>query len=140
MESLPQDFTGVFNFTNWTEEDFKASWNNVEYTFPALKSSPMIIPGEAPEGVQNIRKLFAKKLAEREFYKTDKFKNLNDKRNVLPATYTDTELTPFIQKCLDPLEIAPMTAKVLPKDSEKNYRATKAVKNGSDLNIEFKEE
>ncbi len=139
MNELPQDFDGVFKFTNFTEEDFITSWNSIEYTFPAMKSSPMIISGATPEEVQSIRKRFARRLAEREFYKSERFKKMNKGTNVIPATYSDDELTPFIQKCLTPLEIAPITSKALPKDSEKNYKGSKVVSDKADLNSEFRD-
>lgn len=116
---LPEGFDGVFRFTNFTDEDFTAKWNSVEYTFSANKTSPMIIPGETPEGVQSIRKKFARELAEREFYKTEKFGVLNSPtQGERPAPYSDSDLTPFIQRCLEPLPTAPATTKVVKKDVE----------------------
>lgn len=114
---LPEDFDGVFRFTNWTDRDFTARWDKIEYTFPANKTSPMVM-NFTPSEIQNIRKKFAKELAVREFYSTDKFKELN--KHVpggIPALYTDTDLTPFIQKCLEPLPIQNAKAKMLPKDN-----------------------
>ena len=49
-EIIGKDFDGVFRFTNATNEDFSALWNNVEYIFPAGKTVPLIIPNE------NVRK------------------------------------------------------------------------------------
>lgn len=119
---LPADFDGVFRFTNFTDKDFKAKWNNVEYTFPALKTTPMIISGQTPEEIQHIRKKFAKELAILEWYKTPKFVGMN---NVglggTPALYTDSDLAPFIQRCLEPLPIAQMKVKVLPKADESHF-------------------
>lgn len=117
---LPADFDGVFRFTNFTDEVFEAKWNGIKYAFPALKTSPMIIPGCTPEEVQNIRKKFAKELAIREFYKTDKFKRLNNEgKSGTPALYTDSDLTPFIQRCLEPLPLQTAKAEVLPKQDIK---------------------
>lgn len=131
---LPADFDGVFRLTNFTEEDFKARWNKIEYTFPALKTTPVIIPGATPEEVQNIRKKFARELAEREFYKTERFKYLNSpERGSHPAPYTETDLEPFIQKCLEPLAGGFVTAQALPKDSEANYSANTVVLDQNDL-------
>lgn len=119
---LPTDFDGVFRFTNFTDKDFTAKWGGVEYTFPAMKTSPMIIPGMTPEEVQNIRKKFARELAIREFYKTPKFIGMNTiSPGGIPALYTDSDLVPFIQRCLEPLPLAQVIAKAIPKDSEKNY-------------------
>lgn len=115
---LPSDFDGVFRFTNFSDRDFTAKWDNVSYTFPALKTSPMIMPF-TPVEIQSIRKKFARELAEREFYLTEKFKSMN---NIVPggtpALYTDSDLTQFVQKCLEPLEVASVITKVLPKGNE----------------------
>lgn len=119
---LPADFDGVFRFTNFTENDFSAKWNNVEYTFPALKTTPMIIGGATPEEVQNIRKKFARELAILCFYGTAKFEGMNspDKgRN--PALYTDGDLASFIQRCLEPLPAAQIKSRKLPSDDENKY-------------------
>ena len=133
LNSLPSDFDGVFRFTNFTEEDFKARWNSVEYTFPALKSTPLIIPGATPEEVQAIRKKFARELSEREFYKTPKFQGMNNiPIGQNPALYTDSDLVPFIQRCLEPLPTAQATVKTLPKDKESNY-SSKIVQQGQTL-------
>ncbi len=119
---LPVDFDGVFRFTNYRETEFKAKWNNVEYTFPPMKTSPMIIPGETPENVQQIRKKFAKEFAIEEWYKTPKFQGMNNiAPGGTPSLYTDSDLAPFIQKCLEPLPTGTVTAKVLPKDNEAAY-------------------
>ena len=71
---LPPDFDGVFRFTNWTKEDFVGIWGSKEYHLPALSTSPMVIPDHSPLEIQHIRKKFAKDLAEREFYKSAKYK------------------------------------------------------------------
>lgn len=140
--TLPVGFDGVFRFTNFTDRDFAAKWNNVEYTFPAMSTSPMVILGEMPENVQHIRKKFAKELAEREFYSTEKFKYMNaPERGERPAIYTDADLEPFIQRCLEPLPIAHATQTALPRDSAANYKidpktgdnVTKPVEAGTSL-------
>jgi hypothetical protein len=126
---LPEDFDGVWRFTNGTGEDFTAKWGGVAYTFPAMKTTPMIIPGATPEEHQHIRKKFAKELAEREFYKTPRFKGMDTSHlnkdgqptGGFPATYTDNDLVPFIQKCLEPLPLGQVKVKVLPKDDESKY-------------------
>jgi len=122
METLTiSDFDGVFRFTNFSEEDFSARWNSVEYTFPAMKMTPMIISGATPEEVQSIRKKFARELAVREFYKTPRFNALNGANTPTPAIYTDNDLVPLIQRCLEPLEVGTITKVALPKDSEEDY-------------------
>lgn len=134
--ALPADFDGIFRFTNFTDSDFVARWGNVEYTFPALKTTPMIIPAATPEEVQNIRKKFAKELAEREFYKSEKLKTLEAQTPIgsvgsfrMAAVYTDNDLKPFIQKCLEPLPIAQATVRVLPREDESKFRKDEEGKN-----------
>ena len=120
---LPADFDGVFRFTNASEEEFRAKWDGIEYTFPPLKTVPMIIPGATPEQVQSIRKKFAKEWALKEFGKTDKYGRLNEHvPGGVPAPYTDSDLAPFIQKCLEPLPLAQAILKKVPKDPEANLR------------------
>lgn len=121
--ALPTNFNGVFPFTNWRDTDFSAKWNNVEYVFPALKTSPMIIQDANPKEVEVIRKKFAKELAIEEWYKTEKFARMNDKSNGShPALYTDSDLAPLIQRCLEELPVSQAKTKVLPRDTENNYR------------------
>lgn len=125
---LPADFDGVFRFTNWTDEDFQARWDSVEYTFPAMKTTPIIIPTASPEQIQNIRKKFARKLAEREFYRSDKLKSLDSMNNPNggqalstfrnAVTYSPKDLEPFIQRCLEALPAARATTTVVPKQAD----------------------
>lgn len=127
---LPPDFDGVFRFTNWTGQDFKAKWGGIEYTFPAGKMTPLILPSATPLEVQSIRKKFAKELAIIEFYKTPKFVGMNATvPGGVPALYTDSDLIPFIQKCLEPLPIAYATQKPIQKDSEERYRKDRRGRN-----------
>ena len=110
---LPEDFDGVFKFTNWTNEDFTGRWNKVDYTFPANRTSPMIM-NFSPVEIQSIRKKFARDLAIREWYKSEKFKAMNAHvPGGTPATYTDSDIMEFTQKCLKPLEISLAKAKVI---------------------------
>lgn len=121
---LPEDFSGLFYFTNYTEEDFVGVWGGKGYRFPALSTSPMVIPEHSPIEIQNIRKKFAKDLAEREFFKTRKYESLRvregekDDMGILhprahgmehAGTYSMSDLTSFIQKALDPLPISKAT-------------------------------
>lgn len=138
---LPEDFDGVFRFTNPSEEDFIGYWGGIAYPFPALKTTPMLIRNATPEEVQNIRKKFAKKLAEREYFKSSdaKSKEAGEKLNNMPqfgsihqaASYSESELTRYIQQCLEPLPTAKASAFVvqqepiedrLSKDEEGNLR------------------
>jgi len=128
---LPADFDGVFRFTNATDRDFTAKWNNIAYTYKAMSTSPMIISGATPEEVQHIRKKFARELAEREFYKSERYDELN--KQALPGSgnvasiYTEQDLEPYIQKCLEPLPLSQASAKQLPRDDTKNYNTNTKV-------------
>jgi hypothetical protein len=113
---LPKDFDGTFRFTNWTEEDFVARWNSKEYRFPAKPTSPIIINDQTPLEIQSIRKKFAKDLAEREFSRSVEFEKLrlqernNDGTPRLNSihqagAYSIESLTPYIQRCLEPLPV-----------------------------------
>lgn len=124
---LPADFTGQFYFTNPDDEDFVGLWGKKEYTFPALSTSPMIIPEHSPIEVQNIRKKFAKDLAEKMYFKSKNYEFIRSregKRNKLgmieptgqgmshAGTYNLDTLAPYIQKCLEPLPVKSATVKV----------------------------
>lgn len=118
---LPPDFDGVFRFSNPSEEDFLGTWNSKEYLFPAQTTTPMVIPEHSPLEIQHIRKKFAKDLAEREFYKSKSYKVMqgqegksgNRTLNSIhqAATYSLTDLEPYIQACLKPLTASTMTVK-----------------------------
>lgn len=128
--ALPNDFDGVFRFTNFTDKEFKAKWGNVEYTFPPKSRTPIIIPTATPVEIQNIRKKFARELATLEWYKTPKFVGMNNiQPGGTPALYTDADLAPFIQRCLEPLPEAKATVKVLPTDDESKFRKDRKGKN-----------
>ncbi len=146
---LPEDFNGVFHFTNWSEEDFTGKWNSIDYTFPALTTAPMVMPF-SPLEIQNIRKKFAKDLAEREFFKSKNYEALrkiegkDGERTInfnQARTYSINELAPFIQKALEPLPVSRAFAspnkvrdveKELHTDQEGNV-STSAVKDEKDL-------
>lgn len=129
---LPMDFDGVFRFTNFTKEDFEAMWGKVIYKFPAEKRTPIIIPSATPQEVQSIRKKFAKELAIREFYKTPKFVAMNAHTpGGTPALYTEDDLAPFIQRCLEPLPAGKVVTKVLPPENEDKFRKDRKGKNVS---------
>ncbi len=119
---LPVDFDGVFRFTNFTNEEFKARWDNVEYTYPAMSTTPMVIANASPLEIQSIRKKFAKELAVLEWYKTPKFIGMNAHvPGGTPALYTDSDLAPLIQRCLEPLAVATAKIKVLPKQDDSKF-------------------
>ena len=123
---LPVDFDGTFRFTNWTDEDFIGKWGSKEYRFPAKTTSPIIITDHTPLEIQQIRKKFAKDLAEREFGKSAVYDSLmkqernNDGSPRLNSiqqagSYSVEALTPYIQKCLTSLPVAKATIKETPK-------------------------
>lgn len=125
--TLPKDFNGTFEFTNWSDEDFVGKWGSKEYVFPAETTSEMIIHEHSPLEVQWIRKKFAKDLAEREFFKGNGYENLRRIEGVRdPITntiqptlgsmnransYNLDMLAPFIQKALLPLEKSKATVR-----------------------------
>lgn len=123
---MENDFTGVFYFTNASNQDFTALWNNKEYLFPAGTSCPMLIPGEPLENIQEIRKKWAYKLAVREFHKGADFARLNGAKTHLPATYDDKVLQPWIDQCLAPLPKAEAKVKEV-KKTKVNTVATKPI-------------
>lgn len=138
MDQLKTDFDGVFRFTNPTEEDFKAFWNNKEYTFPAGKTVPMIIQGETLEGVQEIRKMFAYKLSTREFYKGNIYDTMKEQGRGLPPMFDEKILEPMIEQCLKPLPMDKAIVRELPKNSlDKKLRGSKAVSDNDNLSKTF---
>lgn len=142
---------GVFYFTNpglfkmrsregIETKDFTALWNNKEYTFKEKTTVPLIIASEPPENIQHIRKLFAKKYAQAWFYQSKRYKDLVKAGKGLPATYNeDTEFGDVIQACLTPLPKGELKVEDMPRDNEDNYKGSKAIRPGQDLNILFKD-
>ncbi len=110
---LPEDFDGVFRFSNPSDEDFVGIWGGKEYLFPAGTTVPLVIVEHSPIEIQHIRKKLAKDLAEREFYKSKGYNMLRDQEGKpgnrvfnsihQAATYTIKDLEPYIQQCLLPL-------------------------------------
>ncbi len=113
---LPSNWDGRFPFTNDFDEDFVFVWAKKAYLFPAHKTVDMMKMNfnHTPLEVQQIRKFAAKRLAEREFFKSDKarqlegiekdaqgYAKLNSFQNA--RTYTDDDLKDVIQRCLTPL-------------------------------------
>lgn len=142
---------GVFYFTNpglykmrqhdGTEsKDFTALWNNREYKFPEKTTVALVIPNETPENIQHIRKLFAKKYAQGWFHQTPKYRAMVKAGKNMPATYNeDTEFGDVIQQCLTPLPKGTFSVREIPKDSDDNYKGSKAIRPGQDLNHAFKD-
>jgi hypothetical protein len=148
--TLPEDFTGVFTFTNWTDEDFTGVWGKKEYLFPANSSSPMIIPEHSPLEIQHIRKKFAKDLAEREFFKSKKYEAFRAPEGTLgnrslnsihmANSYSIDDLVGNIQKCLVSLPVKKASVSVatgtpledkLSRDEEGNINTRVVSKNES---------
>ncbi len=123
--TLPENFDGTFYFTNYSDEDFVGQWGKKQYRYPARTTSKMVIPEHSPLEIQQIRKKFAKDLAEREFYRGERYESLRrieGERDpftgmVRPTlnsslhanSYNLEDLTPFIQRALEPLEMGQAT-------------------------------
>lgn len=142
QEEYNEEFSGVFYFTNPTDKERKYLWNNKEYTFPAESTVPLIIPTETLENIQEIRKRFAYRMAEERLFEGEPVKNeagqiifeYNKAKEMgggLPPTFDPKILEPMIHECLKPLAIKRQSIKDGKKlDSEKNYKATKAMGSG----------
>jgi hypothetical protein len=136
---LNKDFDGVFRFSNNSDEEFVCLWNNKEYVFPPKSCSPIVIPTESPENIQEIRKKWAFKWAEREWYKGSEYKKLSKMGGGLPPTRDDGVLEPLIQMCLAPLPTATASVREGKKD-KRTFRGSKAVAEKENLNIAFKDD
>ncbi len=137
------DFDGVFRFTNASDEDIEFLWNNVKYLFKAGTCSPMIIKGEDYDNIQEIRKMWARKYATREFYKSSGYDRLvalgNKSAMGIPPTYSDDELEPWIQQCLQPLpQVKAMVTET--KQVPPKMKAFKTVGEKTNLKEAFQEE
>ena len=114
--TLPEGFTGTFYFTNYSTEDFTAKWNSKSYTFPKETTSPIYMPDHTALEIQQIRKKFAKDLAEREFYKSQEYNTLRGQEGTMgnrnlnsihqAGQYSLDTLAPYIQRALEPLPIS----------------------------------
>lgn len=131
---LPENWDGTFPFTNESDEDFVFRWAKRLYTFPAQRTVDMMRMNfnATPVEVQQIRKFAAKQLAEREFTKGDKYKEMTRRewnpdgtprlQNFHQAlTYSEEELKDFIQRCLTPLPVG--EPKVAPATDIRNTEA-----------------
>jgi len=98
--------------------------------------------------VKHIRKKFAKDLAEREYYKSVHYKGLmKQERNPdgsprlnglhSAGTYSIDQLTPFIQKCLEPL---PVTQALVTKENKPPLEETLTRNAKGKLNTEVIDE
>lgn len=140
---LPADFDGTFRFSNPSKEDFIGIWGGKQHLFPAESTVPIIMSDHSPLEIQNIRKKFAKDLAEREFYKSKSYKNLQGQEGKpgartmnsihQAAAYTLSDLEPYIQQCLKPLPMATLTVKPVNRQPLENHLSRN---DDGDLNTE----
>lgn len=112
----------TFPFTNYTDHDFTAKWDGKEYSFPALSTVKMLgmIPTASPEEIQSIRKKFANDLAVAVFYQSKEYKAFDitpdqSREGKLGMLYTEKDIAPFIQRCLEPLPVAKAEVRETPK-------------------------
>ena len=134
---LPSNWNGTFPFTNDSDEDFDFVWAKKAYRFPARHTVDMMKMNfnATPLEVQQIRKFAAKRWAEREFFKSEKYNAMRQMEGpkdtygiVTPrlqsfqsaGSYTESDLKDSIQRCLTPLpEGTPLVAAVETRDIEK---------------------
>jgi len=142
-------------FTNFSDEDFTARWGKVDYLFPSKRTVPMLgmIYDATPLETQHIRKRFAKDLAIREFGKSVEYKTMTEApgtyNSIFQArTYTEDQLAPYIQQCLEPQPKATVSKKevvtdplekILKKDDDGEL-ITRAVKGKNELHIKTQKE
>lgn len=136
---LSDEFDGVFRFSNNSDEPFTVLWNNKEYTFAPHTRSPMIISGESLENIQAIRKRWAYKWAEKEWYKSEQYLKMKEQGQGKPPIRQDKDLEPLIQMCLDPLPIVKAEVKDGEPEKIKLSEFTAAVGEDDDLNSTFKD-
>ncbi len=112
MAVKPSEFNGTWIFSNPDTEDFTGIWNGTSYTFKAMSTSPFYIIDANPIETQEIRKQFARKLAERMFGKTKRYEKLekDGEGKPVPRFYDyAVEIQPFVDQCLKPLPKAEIT-------------------------------
>ena len=135
---LPADWDGRFPFTNDSDEDFVFTWNKKAYLFPSHRTVDMMKMNfnATPIEVQQIRKFAAKRFADREFFKSDKYQAMRQKEGkrdeygVIESrlssfqsagSYTEADLKDMIQRCLTPLpEGVPLVADAELRDITKD--------------------
>lgn len=123
---LPENFDGVFKFSNPYDEDFYGEWDSKRYLYPAHTRTPIIIANATPLEIQQIRKKFARELGEREYLKSKAVadKEKIEKANNAPALnsmhqaniYVLDEMSDFVQRCLEDLPATTPTVTEVPKD------------------------
>ena len=103
---VSREFNGQFIFSNPDTEDFTAMWNGTAYSFNAMSTSPFYIVDANPIETQEIRKQFARKLAERMFGKSKRFQKMekDSEGKPRPVNYDYAqEIQPFVNQCLKAL-------------------------------------
>lgn len=137
---LPKDYKGTLHFTNFSDEEYKDKWDNVEYTFAPKSTVPLQIPTASPIQTFNIRTRFAKGLADREFRKSKRAGDLNIKNTGVQSlhaavSYTENDLDSFIARCLEPLSISEVTTEAIQTEGTKRPKARVAhpVEDGESL-------
>ncbi len=135
---LPPNHTGALYFTNFTDTEFQAKWNNVVYTFPPLATVPLFIATASPIETFNIRTMFAKQLADREFRKSKKAGELSARNEGIHSlhaalSYTENELDSYIKRCLEPLPRTEAKTETVEAEGKKRppARAARPVKDAS---------
>lgn len=153
---LPKDFDGVVRFTNWSDSEFVGVWAKKEYHFPPKSRSALVIEDATPVETLHIAEKMAKDLAEREYFRSDKYEHLraregakNSMGMIQPTgqgmshagQYSEQDLASMIKRGLEPLvdgkaEVAnvvmPSMEEKLRRDEDGNI-TTAPVKSEKDL-------
>ena len=135
LQALPKDYQGIFYLTNPFDFDFIGRWDKKEYLFPAMKTTPLIGIDAKPYEIQNIRKKFAYEMCEQSFFKSDEYKRLDkmndpDKLRTFHAaiSYNPASLESLVQKCLEPMPVAPAPTPMPVKDETPKVKVMKRLK------------
>lgn len=135
LQALPKDFNGTFYLTNPFDFDFIGRWDKKEYVFPAHKTSPIIILEAKPYEIQSIRKKFAKEMAEQSFFQGEEYKRLdkmNDPEKLrsfhASVSYNPASLEALVQKCLEPMPVAPAPIPTPVKDETPKPKVMRRLK------------
>lgn len=112
----PTNFdNGVFYFSNPSKEEFKALWNNIEYIFPPMSCTALLIPDHTAIQIQEIRKRFAFRWAEKQWFESKEYKHMVKIGRDKPSARDDSQLEPLIQMCLTPLPLKPLKTQKVSK-------------------------
>ncbi len=106
---------GVFYFSNASKDEFKALWNNVEYVFPPMSCVALLIPDHTAVQIQEIRKRFAYRWAESQWFDSKEYKHMVKIGRDKPSARDDNHLEPLIQMCLTPLPLKPLKSEPIKK-------------------------